>query len=126
MREDLDPKVFALAKATTKLPVGASFEVSRLISFPLPSAPHIWELHHAAPFSVIRWTNIYDSASLVYRGDIIGGPLADAFGPAIVDVNLRTLRGASHSFTHTKYWELNGEPKHIEALRKAVNLLDEP
>ncbi|MGB8898347.1 MAG: hypothetical protein WCC90_03395 [Methylocella sp.] len=126
MREDLDPKVFALAKATKKLPVGASFEVSRLISFPLPSAPHIWELHHAAPFSVIRWTNIYDSASLVYRGDIIGGPLADVFGPAIVDVNLRTLRGASRSFTHTKYWELNGEPKHIEALRKAVNLLDEP
>jgi hypothetical protein len=50
--------------------------------------------------------------------------LADVFGPAIVDDNLRTLRGASRSFTHTKYWELDGEPKHIEAVRKAVNLLD--
>jgi hypothetical protein len=126
MREDLDPKVIALAQTTKKLPVANPSEVSRLISFPLPSTPHIWELHHAAPFAVVRWTNIYDPASFVYRGDIIGGPLADVFGPAVVDVNLRTLRGGSRSFTHTKYWELDGEPKHIEALRKAVNLLDEP
>ncbi len=124
MREDLDPKVVALAKATKKLPVGDPSEVSRLISFPLPSTPHIWELHHAAPFAVVRWTNIYDPASFVYRGDIIGGPLAEVFGPAVVDVNLRTLRGPSRSFTHTNYWELDGEPKHIEALREAVNLLD--
>ena len=126
MREDLDLKVVALAKATKKLPVGDPSEVSRLISFPLPSTPHIWELHHAAPFAVVRWTNIYDPASFVYRGDIIGGLLAEVFGPAVVDVNLRTLRGASRSFTHTNYWELDGEPKHIEALREAVNLLDKP
>jgi hypothetical protein len=126
MREDLDPKVFALAKATKKLPVGASFDTSRLISFPLPSAPQIWELHHAAPFAVVRWTNLYDPASLVYRGDIIGGPLADAFGPAVVDVDLRALSGASRSFTHTKYWDLDAPPERIEALRKAVNLLDQP
>jgi hypothetical protein len=125
VREDLDPKVFALAQATKKLPVGASFDVSRLISFPLPSAPHIWELHHAAPFAVVRWTNIYDPAVDVYRGDIIGGPLAGVLGPAIIDINLKILRGQSRSFTHTAYWEIDGEPKHIEALRKAVNLLDE-
>jgi hypothetical protein len=124
VREDLDPKVFALAQATKKLPVGPSFDVSRLISFPLPSTPATWELHHAAPFAVVRWTNIYDRAALVYRGDIIGGPLADVFGPAIVDVDLQKLRGNSRSFTHTKYWAIDGELKHIEALRKAVNLLD--
>jgi hypothetical protein len=126
LREDLDPKVFRLAQATHKLPVGATFDASRLISFPLPSSPHIWELHHAAPFAVVRWTNIYDPASLVYRGDIIGGPLADKLGPAIIDIDLKLLRGQSRSFTHTKYWEINDEPKHIEALRKAVNLLDDP
>jgi len=126
LREDLDPKVFQLARATHKLPVGPSFETSKLISFPPPSSPHLWELHHAAPFAVVRWTNIYDSASLVFRGDIIGGPVANAFGPAILDIDLKSLRGQSRSFTHTKYWAIDGEPIHIEVLRSAVNLLDEP
>ncbi len=76
LREELDPNVFRLAQATHKLPVGADFKTSKLISFPPPSAPHVWELHHAAPFAVVRWVNVYDTASLVFRGDIIGGPLA--------------------------------------------------
>src|SRR5215831_5510473 len=126
LREELDPNVFRLAQATHKLPVGADFKTSKLISFPPPSAPHVWELHHAAPFAVMRWTNIYDTASLVFRGDIIGGPLANVFGPAIIDVDLKSLRGQSRSFTHTKYWELDGEPIHIDVLRRAVNLLDRP
>jgi hypothetical protein len=126
LREDLDPKVFQLAQATHKLPIGPSFETSKLISFPPPSSPHVWELHHAAPFAVVRWTNIYDTASLVFRGDIIGGPLANTFGPAIIDIDLKSLRGQSRSFTHTKYWEIDGEPIHIEQLRRAVNLLDQP
>src|SRR5262249_54391218 len=70
LREELDPNVFRLAQATHKLPVGADFKTSKLISFPPPSAPHVWELHHAAPFAVVRWTNVYDTASLVFRGDI--------------------------------------------------------
>jgi hypothetical protein len=125
LREDLDPKVFQLARATHKLPVGPSFETSKLISFSPPSSPHVWELHHAAPFAVVRWTNIYDSASLVFRGDVIGGPVANAFGPAIIDTDLKSLRGQSRSFTHTKYWAIDGEPIHIEVLRGAVNLLDD-
>jgi hypothetical protein len=126
LREELDPKVFQLARATGKLPVGADPKTSKLISFPPPSAPHVWELHHAAPFAVVRWINIYDTASLVFRGDIIGGPLAKPFGPAIIDIDLKSLRGQSHSFTHTKYWEIDGEPIHINVLRAAVNLLDRP
>src|SRR6516162_4359613 len=126
LREELDPNVFRLAQATHKLPVGADFKTSKLISFPPPSAPHVWELHHAAPFAMVRWTNVYDTASLVFRGDIIGGPLANVFGPAIIDVDLKSLRGQSRSFTHTKYWELDGEPIHIDVLRAAVNLLDRP
>jgi hypothetical protein len=126
LREDLDPKVFQLAGATHKLPVGPSFETSKLISFPPPSSPGIWELHHAAPFAVVRWVNVYDTASLVFRGDVIGGPLANTFGPAIIDIDLKSLRGQSRVFTHTKYWEIDGEPIHIEVLRRAVNLLDLP
>ena len=126
LREDLDPNVFWLAQATGKLPVGPDFKTSKLISFPPPSAPHVWELHHAAPFAVVRWINVYDTASLVFRGDIIGGPLANAFGPPNIDIDLKSLRGQSRSFTHTKYWELDGEPIHIDVLRTAVNLLDRP
>ncbi len=125
-RELLDPEVLNCAAATGQLPVKKTAEKNWLMSFPVPPAYKIWELHHGAPFAVVRWTNIYDSAILVFFGDIIGGPLAGVFGPAIVDVNLKKLRGGRQSrcFTHTKYWTLNREKKHIEALRAAVNLLD--
>jgi hypothetical protein len=86
----------------------------------------VWELHDAAPFAVVRWTNIYDPASFIFWGDIISGPLAKPFGPAIIDIDLKSLRGQSRSFTHTKYWEIDGGPIHIDVLRSAVNFLDRP
>lgn len=123
--ELLDPDILQLAIATRRLPIATPTQDTRLISFPVPPAYGRWELHHAAPFSVVRWTNIYDPAMLVFFGDIIGGPLANVFGPAIVDVNLKELRGRqSWSFTHTKYWTLDRDQIHIRALRAAVNLLD--
>ena len=123
--ELLDPAIRALAVATRKLPIATPAEDSRLMSFPIPPHYESWELHHAAPFAVVRWTNIYDPATLVFFGDIIGGPLAPVLGPAVVDVNLKELRGRqSWSFTHTKYWTLNRDQIHIRALRAAVNLLD--
>jgi hypothetical protein len=123
--ELLDPQVLRLAIATRRLPIATPPEDSRLISFPVPPHYAVWELHHAAPFAVVRGTNIYDPATLVFFGDIIGGPLANALGPGITDVNLKELRGRqSWSFTHTKYWTLDRDPIHIEALRAAVNLLD--
>ncbi len=123
--ELLDPAIRALAIATRKLPIATPPEDSRLMSFPIPPNYESWELHHAAPFAVVRWTNIYEPATLVFFGDIIGGPLAPVLGPAVVDVNLKELRGRqSWSFTHTKYWTLNRDQIHIRALRAAVNLLD--
>ena len=95
------------------------------MSFPVPPEHELWELHHAAPFAVVRWTNIFDPAKLVFFGDVIGGPLTRVFGPAIIDVDLKQLRGRqSCSFTHTQYWALNRDRTHIDALRAAVNLLD--
>jgi hypothetical protein len=54
-------------------------------------------------------------------------PVAGIFGPAIIDVNLKRLRGGrqSRTFTHTKYWALD-EASRIAACRHAVNLLDRP
>ena len=90
-----------------------------------------WLLHHAAPFAAVRWTNIFDPHRNIYQGDIISGPLAPVFGPAIEDIDLRKLRGPASEFSHTRYWEIPGgnEPgsaAHLKALRKAVNLLDRP
>ena len=122
-REDLDKTVLQRAIATNQLPIT---DPPRLCSFPIPDTADEWELHHAAPFSVVRWTNIYDPARLVFFGDVIGGPLAPVFGPAIIDVNLKELRGRqSWSFSHTKYWQPNREMTHIWALRRALNLLDQ-
>jgi hypothetical protein len=127
-REKLDPNVLERAVATRKMPISSPKENTRLCSFPVVNTKDTWMLHHAAPFGVVRWTNIYDPAKLVMFGDIISGPLAPLFGLAIIDVDLKRLRGnrQSRCFTHGKYWALDDEIKHIAALRKAVNLLDDP
>jgi hypothetical protein len=136
-RETLDPKNLQRAQGTNELPIAAVANESRLMSFPDPKPESdVWYLHHAAPFAVVRWTNIYDPARFIFCGDVISGPLADVFGPAIKDVDLRKLRGAqSWRFTHTDYWTNTEKPQdgtvanvppHIKALRAAVNLLDKP
>jgi hypothetical protein len=73
----------------------------------------------AGPTSMIR--------SSFFFGDIVSGPLVPIFGPAIVDVDLKRLRGRqSWSFTHRRYWQVDKDLKQIVALRAAVNLIDKP
>lgn len=43
-------------------------------------------LYEGAPFSVVRWTNIYFPARLHFFGDWFGGPLQRLFGAGIKDV----------------------------------------
>jgi hypothetical protein len=126
-REFLDPNVLQRAQATPGMPIANPADQTRLMSYPVVNANHTWMLHHAAPFAPVRWTNVYDPATLVFFGDVIGGPLRPVFGPAIIDVDLKTLRGGHQSwtFTHTKYWALD-EASRIRACRDAVNLLDRP
>jgi hypothetical protein len=87
-----------------------------------------WSMHHAAPFAAVRWTNIHDPHRMIFQGDIISGPVAPVFGRGVRDINLKTLRGQSHQFGHTRYWTLTaaGSDPHIDALRNAINLLDRP
>jgi hypothetical protein len=122
LRELLDPKYEADAKKAGLPLAGTPY---RLLAFPFSAGK--WQLHHACPFAVTRWTNIYDPARLVAFGDLISGPAAPVFGAGIVDVNLRELRGQSWRFTHTRYWAMPGDskkpvPKHILQLRKALDL----
>ena len=95
-------------------------------------APETWSMHHAAPFAAVRWTNIYDPHRLIFAGDIISGPLVPVFGRQIRDINLKELRRQSPCFSHTLYWSVpkdrtsaTGLPQ-IEAMQRAINLLDEP
>lgn len=121
IRERLDPGYEPIA-------IAAGFDLQdppELIAFPFGG--NQWQLHHAAPYAAIRWTNIYDPAILVAFGDLISGPLGPVFGPGIIDVNLRKIRGQSWCFTHTRYWSLpDGNagkvPVHIDELRKALDL----
>jgi hypothetical protein len=124
LREDLDPKTLTRAKQ-------AGFPLDekkpQLLGFPFGNHRQ-WQLDHATPFAAIRWTNIYDPARLVFFGDLISGAVAPVFGPAVVDVDLKALRGQSWRFTHTRYWTplpadiLTDIPEHIAALRDALDL----
>jgi hypothetical protein len=123
-RELLDPNVLQRAQATHGMPIANPADQTRLMSYPVMNENKTWMLHHAAPFAPVKWTNVYDPATLVFFGDVIGGPLHSVFGPAIIDIDLKSRRGGhqSRAFTHTKYWALD-EASRIRACRDAVNLL---
>jgi hypothetical protein len=91
--------------------------------------PGQWSLHHSAPFAAVRWTNIHDPHRPLLKGDIVSGPLAPIFGAGIRDISLKDLRGQSSRFSHTLYWKPGADEaanRHIEALRKAIDLVDTP
>jgi hypothetical protein len=120
IRELLDPAVVPKAKAAG-FPLDA--DRPQLICFPFGSANQ-WQLHHAAPFAAVRWTNIHDPALLVILGDLISGPIAPIYGPGVIDIDLRRLRGQSLRFSHTRYWSMQiaAAPPHVAVLRDALDL----
>ncbi|MCW5717299.1 MAG: hypothetical protein KIS68_05660 [Bauldia sp.] len=87
-------------------------------------------LHHAALFALTRWTNLHFPAG-TFNGDLIGGTLAGVLGSAIRDIEVPRPRRWGLSW-HTWYWRWADRkpgapaPRHIAALRDAVNLLDHP
>lgn len=67
-----------------------------------PAGPKGLRLHQAAPFAVVRWTNLWYPAWVGVFGDWFGGPLARLYGPAVEDVRLthatpaRLIPGYAH------------------------------
>lgn len=119
VRELLDPDTVSKAKA---LPVEPA--PPRLLCFPFGSKGE-WQLHHAAPFAAVRWTNVYDPARLVLCGDVISSPAARSFGSGVIDIDLRAVRGQSWRFSHTRYWAMPKDgpaPKHVAVLRQVLDL----
>lgn len=62
-------------------------------------------LHEAAPFAVVRWTNLWYPARVGFFGDWFGGPLARLYGPGVEDVRLDRASGASRipGYAHAVY-----------------------
>jgi hypothetical protein len=97
-------------------------------------------LHHAAPFAVTRWTNLYFPVKWGLLGDLVGGRLASTFGPGILDIPVRTTRRLGWTLlAHTSYWHCPKDakpqavagsssptdvPEALDALRAALALKD--
>jgi hypothetical protein len=67
--------------------------------------------HHAAPFAVTRWTNLYFPARLGLLGDIVGGPLRSEFGLGISDIPVKTNGWNWTPAVHNRYWQLQDAEK---------------
>lgn len=79
-------------------------------------------LHHAAPFAVTRWTNIYVPFRLGVLGDWIGGPLRHVFGYGIADVEVMDSPFCNLPLVaHTRYWHKKSKAS-LAALRAALDL----
>ncbi|MBZ0090634.1 MAG: lipase family protein [Sulfuricellaceae bacterium] len=91
--------------------------------------------HHGAPFSCIRWSNLYFPYRRLIFGDLIGGPLNGVFGKGIRDIAVEpsTDKCLDRSLlSHVRYWTDSGKASldpawsggkpSLETLRKALKL----
>lgn len=106
-----------------------------------PRAPRV--PHHAALFAYTRWSNLHSRHWGILWGDIISGPLRNAFSlekggkpalsgirdievmPCVDDEGKRVAGDRRPFFSHTKYWTARKPPAknpHIDRLRKALRL----
>ncbi len=91
--------------------------------------------HHAALFSLTRWSNLYFPVKAIFWGDLVGGPVGDRnanalFGQGVRDVPLSLAGVPGGGFgAHVHYWskpsaKAGSTSCYLRALREAVNLLD--
>ncbi|MDX2235982.1 MAG: hypothetical protein NW203_00320 [Hyphomonadaceae bacterium] len=77
----------------------------------------VWSPHHSAVFGAVRWTALHARTALVFKGDLVSGPLGGVFGPAVIDVSLPLAMSAPdkktspqklpppRTFMHNAYWK---------------------
>ena len=88
-------------------------------------------LNHGTSFFPTKWTNIF------HKGDPIGGPLNNKFGPGILDIQVEHNPKAGKKWlrdllpnAHNHYWSSDSTPKDIEnakefnAIETIYNALD--
>ena len=87
-------------------------------------------LHHAAPFAVTRWTNLYFPVRAGLFGDPVGGPLARTLGKGILDIKVSTKKWAGVAswlpISHILYWNsaVNKEPTEEGSNQSTKILID--
>lgn len=79
-------------------------------------------LHHAAPFAVTRWTNLFVPLRFGLLGDWVGGPLRAAFGVGIEDVPVADS-WVRHLplYGHIRYWHVKSRGS-LASLKRALDL----
>jgi hypothetical protein len=96
-----------------------------------PAFSHPWGgrkvLYHAAPFAVVRWTNLWFPANARLFGDNFGGALAPLFGPGIRDIKLtkNDWKTRVPGWAHARYYsypDVNDEGTVTAELRSALGL----
>ena len=86
-------------------------------------------------FAPTRWTNLYFPCSAIFKGDVVGGPIAPVFGNGVKDVAVATTINDGY-LSHTHYWTLPGDkpgvpspdlevPAHIVELCRALDIADD-
>jgi len=60
--------------------------------------------HHAAMFSAMRWTNVYDRGNGWITGDPISGSMTENFGSGVKNIRVKLRWKLGRIFTHTEYW----------------------
>ena len=88
--------------------------------------------HHSAVFAAVRWENLYFDVGTpnLIAGDIVAGKggVGQYYGVGIIDKQVVPPKGWEKKFMHTHYWKMeygddpSTTPKHITALRKALDL----
>jgi len=72
--------------------------------------------NHSSPFAVTKWTNIY------YSSDFVGGPLKEAFGAGIKDIEVKTKNWfLFYPKGHTEYWNFNNRNNILDKLWVTLN-----
>lgn len=63
-------------------------------------------LRHGAPFSLVRWTNLYFPVARGWRGDWFGGPLRPLFSTGILDHAIlgNTAGRLTPGLAHSRYF----------------------
>ena len=88
-------------------------------------------LYHGAPFSVVRWTNMWFPARARFFGDWFGGPLGPLYGKAIEDIPLPGNGWTSlvPAWAHARYFHFPDDVRASSVttiLRTALDLASAP
>ncbi|PVV05658.1 MAG: hypothetical protein B6D77_18625 [gamma proteobacterium symbiont of Ctena orbiculata] len=101
---------------------------------PMPSKTNDKEVkipHHAALFSMTRWTNLYFPCKAILFGDLIGGPISTTLGREIRNMPVGT-KIRNGFLTHRFYWKATDwrpeandtRQETVTALRDVLDLVD--